>query len=147
MSWQLFSQENPQLAQFGEQRFASRVAYLATIRKDGSPRVHPVTPIVGQGRLFLFMEPTSFKGHDLRRDGRYALHCAVEDANGGEGEFFINGQAIPIDDPAIRALAVELASYSPAERYVLFELNVAYAMSVEYDDNKVNRQSWRKTQS
>ncbi|MGH2405330.1 MAG: pyridoxamine 5'-phosphate oxidase family protein, partial [bacterium] len=52
------------------------MAYLATLRGDGAPRVHPVTPIVGEGRLFLFMEPTSPKGHDLRRDGRYALHSS-----------------------------------------------------------------------
>jgi hypothetical protein len=37
------------------------VAYLGTLRADGSPRVNPVTPIVGE-QLFLFMEPTSLKG-------------------------------------------------------------------------------------
>jgi general stress protein 26 len=69
------------------------VAYLATVRKDGTPRVHPMTPIIGQGHFFVFMEPTSPKGHDLRRDGRFAIHCAVSDNSGASGEFSITGHA------------------------------------------------------
>ncbi len=82
--WKTFTQQAPELAAFGKARFSSGVAYLATVRADGSPRVHPVTPIIGE-QLFLFMEPTSPKGDDLRRDDRYALHCAVEDSGGGGG--------------------------------------------------------------
>jgi hypothetical protein len=82
MSWKDFEEANPELAAFGLERFKSGVAYLATVRKDGSPRVHPVTPIVGDGYLFVFMEPTSPKGYDLRRDGRYAMHSAVSDSSG-----------------------------------------------------------------
>ena len=76
-SWQAFAQQAPEIAAFGAARFQSEVAYLGTLRADGGPRVHPVTPILG-AQLFLFMEPTSPKGKDLQRDGRYALHCSVE---------------------------------------------------------------------
>ena len=58
--------EKPALADFGEKRFASGVANIVTVMKDGAPRVHPVTPIIGDDRLFLFMEPASPKGHDLK---------------------------------------------------------------------------------
>jgi len=45
-SWGEFA-EAPELAAFGEERFrAVRLAYLATVRADGSPRVHPFTPIL-----------------------------------------------------------------------------------------------------
>ena len=81
-SWKEFTQEAPELAAFGKSRFHSGVAYLGTIRPDGGPRVHPVTPIVGE-QLFLFMEPTSPKGKDLQRDPRCTLHCSVEDSGGG----------------------------------------------------------------
>src|SRR5687768_3970797 len=82
MSWNNLETADPELAAFGAQRFASTgVAYLATVRADGAPRVYPVTPILGDGRLFLFMEPSSPKGHDLQRDGRYAMHCSVENAS------------------------------------------------------------------
>src|SRR5512138_2422900 len=106
MSWRSLEDQQPELAAFGAERLNGQVAYLATVRKDGSPRVHPMTPILGQGRLFVFMEPTSPKGHDLERDGRYAIHCSVSDTSGASGEFNISGQAHLVDDPELRALAV-----------------------------------------
>ncbi len=48
MSWQTLEHSNPALAAFGLKRLHGNVAYLATVRKDGSPRVHPVTLIIGQ---------------------------------------------------------------------------------------------------
>src|SRR5512143_2964565 len=107
MTWKILEDQQPELAAFGAERLNGQVAYLATVRKDGSPRVHPLTPIIGQGHLFVFMEPTSPKGHDLRRDGRYALHCAVADTNGTGGEFSIRGQAQWIDNPELRTLAMQ----------------------------------------
>ena len=61
------------MAALGFERLNRKVAYLATIKKDGSPRLHPVTPFIGNGMLFVFTEPSSPKIGDLRRDGRYAL--------------------------------------------------------------------------
>ena len=143
MSWQDLVDGNPELAEFGAARLLdSEVAYLATVRKDGSPRVHPVTPIIGQGRLFVFMEPTSPKGYDLRRDGRYAMHCQVENSEGGKGEFFLNGRARPVHDEATRAIAVEAASYEVAAHYILFELGVRQAMSNVYTADGAVRQRW-----
>ena len=144
MSWKDLENAAPELAAFGLKRFEIGVAYLATVRQDGSPRVHPVTPIIGQGHLFLFMEPTSPKGHDLRRDGRYALHSAVSDPNGTSGEFIITGSAKFIVDPAKRSLASQLASYTPADRYILFELSIESAVSTIYKDGKPVRQHWRR---
>lgn len=146
MSWKDLERADGELAAFGAERFASGVAYLATVRKDGGPRVHPVTPIVGQGRLFLFMEPTSPKGHDLRRDGRYALHSAVSDSSGSSGEFLITGRAAFIEEPEDRSLAVQLASYDPAERYVLFELSVESAFATVYDESgEPQRRRWKRS--
>lgn len=144
MSWGELERARPELAAFGAERFLRfGVAYLATVRSDGSPRVHPVTPIIGQGRLFLFMEPTSPKGHDLRRDGRYAMHCSVSDSSGESGEFFISGRARFIDDPATRQLAASLATYTPADRYILFELDVERATATTYGESGPVRQRWQ----
>lgn len=143
MSWSALEKGNKELAEFGQRRFASRVAYLATVRQDGSPRVHPVTPIVGGGHLFVGMEPTSPKGHDLRRDGRYALHCSVEDDEGGGGEFTISGRAKPIDDPDLRAVAIKHSPYNFSNRYVLFELDVESAVSTVYAGGGTIHQRWK----
>ena len=143
MRWKNLEDAAPELAAFGLQRLSVGVAYLATVRRDGSPRVHPVTPIIGQGRLFLFMEPTSPKGHDLRRDGRFALHSAVSDSAGSCGEFFIMGNAERIDDPSQRSLAAQFATYTPEDRYILFELSITSAASTIYENGRPVRQSWR----
>jgi hypothetical protein len=141
-TWQEFSDLAPELAAFGHSRFQSGVAYLGTLRADGGPRVHPVTPIIGE-QLFLFMEPTSPKGKDLQRDSRYTLHCAVEDSNGGGGEFYVRGRATLIDDPAVRAQAVQAASYTPQDRYILFQLTVEFAFMNRYVEGEPNVRRWQ----
>lgn len=141
VSWAEFKQQAPELAAFGEARFGSGVAYLGTLRADGSPRVHPVTPILGE-QLFLFMEPTSPKGKDLLRNPRYTLHCSVEDSSGGAGEFYVRGRACLTDDPSLRAQAVQAASYTPLERYILFLLSVDYAYMKTYQDGDPAPRRW-----
>ena len=140
-SWKEFRQQAPKLAEFGKARFDRGVAYLGTVRPDGGPRVHPVTPILGE-QLFLFMEPTSPKGKDLQRDPRYTLHCAVEDSGGGKGEFYVRGQAQLVQDSGLRAQAVEAASYDPADRYILFVLSVEFAFMNIYENGTPNTQRW-----
>ena len=44
-----------------------KVAYLATVREDKRPRLHPVTPVIGEGHCFLFVEPSTPKAKDLLR--------------------------------------------------------------------------------
>jgi len=144
LSWKILEEQQPELAAFGAERLNGKVAYLATVRKDGAPRVHPMTPIVGDGHLFVFMEPTSPKGHDLKRDGRYAIHCAVSDTSGASGEFIVTGQAHAADDPELRALAVRLASYAPADRYRLFEFDVDGAASTTYPGDQPVRRNWKR---
>jgi pyridoxamine 5'-phosphate oxidase-like protein len=144
-TWGEFARAAPELAAVGESRFRdAEVAYIATVRPDGSPRVHPVTPIVGEGRLFLFMEPTSPKGQDLRRNPAYAMHSLVTDQNGTPGEFWITGQAVQAADSSTRAVAVGAAAYDPAERYILFELSVQQAASTVYEGNQPVRRRWHR---
>ena len=145
MSWKRLKSESVRLAEFGQERLDGKVAYLATIKQDGSPRLHPVTPIIGEGHLFLFMEPTSPKGHDLRRDGRYALHASVANPDGEGGEFLVTGTARSVEDQEIRSIATRSASYTPADRYVLFELGVDTAFSTVYDqDGTPLRNRWSR---
>jgi hypothetical protein len=114
IGWGAFASQEPELAQFGTERLTAAPAYLATIRPTGHPRVHPVTPIVTTGGLYLFMEPSSPKGLDLRERPWYALHNGVPDSGGSGGEFFLSGEAVPVDDAGLRALAAGAASYDPA---------------------------------
>ena len=133
-SWGDFEAHVPDLAAFGVDRLTGAPAYLATLRATGPPRVHPVAPVVAGGRLFVFMEPTSPKVRDLRERRWYALHNSVPDISGTGGEFFVNGHAIPLDDPDLRLVASGAATFPIEDRWVLFELEVDEARSNGYGD-------------
>ena len=143
IAWKNFEQSNPALAAFGVERLNGKVAYLATIRKDGSPRVHPMTPIIAEGRLFVFMEPISPKAHDLRRDACYAIHCSVSDTSGESGEFILSGQAYLVEDSRLRDLAKRYSPYAPADRYILFEFEVGRASATAYENDHPVRTHWK----
>ncbi|MFT7218915.1 MAG: hypothetical protein ACI8Z1_000528, partial [Candidatus Azotimanducaceae bacterium] len=51
--WGVLEREDVKLAAFGQNRLDGKVAYLATIRRDGRPRAHPVTPVIGEGHMFI----------------------------------------------------------------------------------------------
>lgn len=134
VSWGEFADQEPELARFGAGRLTASPAYLATIRKSGAPRVHPVTPIFTADGLYLFMEPTSPKGRDLRNRGWYALHSGVPDNAGSGGEFNVSGRGFAIDDPGLWSQVAQAAGYAPADRYVVFEFQVSEARCHGYGD-------------
>src|SRR4249919_3947 len=99
VTWRMFETESPELAAFGRERIHRRVSFLATIRADGGPRVHPVTPWIFDGHLYVRMFGTSPKVADLTRDSRYALHSMMDNDDGEGGEFSLRGRAEQIRDP------------------------------------------------
>ena len=121
-TWGAFAAAEPELAAFVADRLRAAPSYLATVRADGAPRVHPVTPVFTVDGLYVFMEPTSPKGADLRERGVFALHNGVGDNAGTGGEASVRGIGHAVGDPVVRQAAVAAASYDPADRYVLFEL-------------------------
>jgi hypothetical protein len=134
-AWGDFAAAAPGLAEFGRIRLERRVAYLATVRADGAPRVHPVSAFFGGRSLFLTMEPTSPKLADLRRDARYALHCGVADDSGG-GEFYTTGLAREVENEDDRAAVLGFArdaGYRPESRLLAFELGLRQVLCTTYD--------------
>jgi hypothetical protein len=103
VSWSLLAKSDPELAAAGARLLkgdATAVAYLATVRKDGGPRVHPVMPVLCEGGLYVFVVSLGWKYRDLLRDPRYSLHSSPS-AKDGE-EFYVTGRAVPVEDPAVR---------------------------------------------
>jgi len=143
-TWGVFAADEPELAEFVAERLRAAPAYLATVQASGAPRVHPVTPILTTDGLYLFMEPTSPKGTDLRERGWFALHNGVPDNAGTGGEASVTGSGHQVDDAAVRAEVVSRASYNPADRYVLFELRPAVVRCNGYGDVTLPEQRrWR----
>jgi hypothetical protein len=134
VTWGEFEAGAPELAEFGASLLLGSPAFFATTRSNGIPRVHPVTPIIGDGHLFLFMEPNSPKARDLDEQHSYAMHNGVPDSSGTGGEFWITGRGARVDDVEVREVAAIASKYSPADRYILFELEVSEARCNGYGD-------------
>lgn len=143
VSWSEFAALAPELAAFGEARFnRARVAFIATIADDGSPRVNPVHPVICDGRLLLFIEPTSPKINDLVCNGLYSMHSHVDNPTGIGGEFSIKGRANCIDDQTVRDQAIAAACYTPSDDYMLFELLVDAALERDYEEGHWVQKRW-----
>lgn len=106
ISWGDFAKVAPELARRGRERLAIGYAFIGTTARDGSPRVHPVTPLINGGRLFVFVGKHTVKFKNLRHDSRYAMHAVLGE---NDEEFLIHGRAVPADDPESEALAWEAA--------------------------------------
>jgi hypothetical protein len=76
-------------------QFGVGLAFLATVRPDGGPRLHPMCPVLDDDGLYAFLIPSP-KRDDLHRDGRYAMHCYPPDDN--EDAFYITGSARRVHD-------------------------------------------------
>lgn len=144
--WLTFAHEAPALAAVVRERMLDlRIAYLATTARNGAPRVHPVSPIITEHGLFVFMEPTSPKGHDLRRDGRFALHAPVDAPLPTVAQVFLAGRGGVVDDPEVRGAVVRAAGYPVLDRFVLFELDVENVMCTRpgvENPYEVTREFW-----
>lgn len=99
MSWRDLEASAPEIARLGKERLdQERVALLATLRNDGSPRSSPVEPYLSQGHLLFGAMPWSLKTRDLLRDSRCVLHSTVTGPDNGEGELKLYGRASEADD-------------------------------------------------
>lgn len=130
LSWKEFAETEPELAACGEGlifQFGVGLAFLATIRKDGGPRLHPVCPILWDGRLYVYIGSDSPKKFDLLRDHRYALQSFPPPREESE-EFYLAGPAELIEDHDIRAAVMAAAKSKVNENEILFELKVERAM-------------------
>lgn len=85
------------------------VAYLATVRPDGGPRLHPFCPILADGSLFAAIPTSSPKGNDLRRDARCVIHATPGPE---DDELCIRARAREVADAAIRRGVVDVVSRS-----------------------------------
>jgi|SRR5882724_2121101 len=136
VTWKEFAAAAPDLAEAGHallNQFSVGLAFFATVRKDGAPRLHPVCPVLSDNRLFVLITATSPKRDDLLRDGRYALQTFPQPKAGSE-EFYIAGKAMLADDPAVRAVVLRDARHMAAESETTFELWIDRVMHTTWED-------------
>jgi hypothetical protein len=133
--WHEFAAAAPELAATGESllfQFGVGLAFLATVRKDGGPRLHPVCPVLSHGRLYVLIIPASPKQQDLLRDGRYALQTFPQ-PKPDSAEFYLTGQADLIKEPSLRQAVFHDAKHKAHESESLFELKVERVMHTTWE--------------
>ena len=124
-SWNDITASAPEFANAARAIFdAHRHKILATLRKDGSPRLSGIETSFVDGDLWLGMMEGSRKALDLRRDARLALHSASvdppEDPTLWRGDAKLAGRAVEITDPA----RIEAVSGEPGYQGHRFRVDV-----------------------
>jgi hypothetical protein len=152
ITWREFDAAAPALASAGQSQlnqFGVGLAFLATVRNDGAPRVHPVCPVLSGGGLFVLITPTSPKRDDLLRDGRFALQ-AFPQPKPGSDEFYVTGRARHVNDAETRARVLRDAKHMADASELLFELLIDRVMHTKWEhvltpEMRPVHQKWRVT--
>ncbi|MFD3655885.1 pyridoxamine 5'-phosphate oxidase family protein [Streptomyces sp. 24-1644] len=123
-SWADFRTAEPAFAETVQKRFQLYKHHvLATIRKDGSPRVTGLEVDFRFDELLLGMMPNSRKALDLRRDPRFAVQANPgAGAEMADGDVRISGRAVEVTDPQVLARFIEDAK--PPEPFHLFRTDL-----------------------
>jgi hypothetical protein len=138
-TWAEFAAAEPEMARRGSEQLSIPVAYLATVRKDGSPRLHPLSPMFADGRLFVAIQATAPRRYDLTNDRRYSLHALppMLGPDYDEFEFNVAGRARLATEPAIREAvnASERARSRPniEDEAWMFELDIEMALTTVWN--------------
>ncbi|MGW2661701.1 pyridoxamine 5'-phosphate oxidase family protein [Nocardia tengchongensis] len=154
-SWNQFAAAAPRIATIFTRRHAAtgNLCMLATLRKDGSPRISPLEPRVFEGELWLVGMPGTTKFADLARDPRFCLHTATVDTQVSDGDVKLFGAVRDVQDPELqRRWAEDLFEESGFDlRGRKFEpfyaVELTGASSVEIVDGRMEVTVWKPGQS
>jgi hypothetical protein len=112
-SWSAFAAAAPELAAEARMRLDAHVhKTLATLRRDGAPRISGTETVWGDDDLWIGSMWQARKALDLRRDPRFALHSGSDDPapdggpGGWTGDAKLAGVAVEVEDPETVARVV-----------------------------------------
>ncbi|PZG51933.1 pyridoxamine 5-phosphate oxidase [Spongiactinospora gelatinilytica] len=103
--WGEFAESAPEFAARARESFEShKHKTIATLRKDGSPRISGIEADIVGADLWFGSMPGALKARDLQRDPRFALHgppvlLDADDPATTVGDVKLSGRAIEITDP------------------------------------------------
>jgi hypothetical protein len=132
-SWSEVEAEAPELAALARGFLDVHVhKTLATLRRDGSPRISATEVDFSEGELWLGSMWRSLKALDLRRDPRFALHSGSEDPPDWRGDAKLAGRVEEVTDPErIAAINGEGAPPGPSH---LFRADITELVVVRLGD-------------
>lgn len=99
-TWDDVTTAAPELAAAARELFEAHTHLtIATLRKDGSPRISGIEAQFLEGDLWFGSMADALKARDLQRDPRFALHSGTGDASDWQGDAKLAGRAEEITDP------------------------------------------------
>lgn len=133
-SWHEFETAAPALAAAVRERLAAhKHMTVATLRRDGSPRISGTEAELRDGELWIGSMWRALKALDLRRDPRFALHCGSDDPPGWTGDAKVAGVAEEITDPE---LVRRINAQSPPGSSHLFRLDLREISTVRVNEDR-----------
>jgi hypothetical protein len=125
---------------------------IATLRRDGSPRISGIEAQFVGGELWFGSMPGAVKALDLRRDPRFALHSGSEDADEADpeawtGDAKVAGRAVEATDPADAALfwASQTGPEPPdKDSSHLFRVEPAEVVIIRVEGDELVVESWHE---
>ena len=144
-SWHEVEAAAPELATLARGFLEAHVHMtLATIRRDGSPRISGTELMFADGELWLGSMWQSMKARDLQRDPRFALHSGSEDPPGWPGDAKLAGRVEEITDQERKA-EIFGGKASPWEAH-LFRADIDELVVVRLNDarDKLVIESWHE---
>ena len=144
VTWSAFQEAEPGLAAAIQARFEShRHAVMATLRRDGAPRLSGMETPIRDGHLWLAMDIASRKTEDLRRDPRFSIHSAPDEEELSSGDARIEGRALPASQTDV-ALFVEGHRFpiDDPSTMALFTADVTRVVLVRVEDRSLVVTGW-----
>ena len=105
--WSELEAEAPELARRARGMLDAHVhKTLATLRRDGSPRISGTEVIFAEGELWLGSMWRAVKALDLQRDPRFALHSGSVDPPQWAGDAKLAGRVEEVEDEERKAAVI-----------------------------------------
>ena len=131
-SWSEVEAQAPELAGLAREFLDAHThKTMATLRRDGSPRISGTETNHRDGEVYIGSMWQAVKALDLQRDPRFAIHSGSADPPGWCGDAKIAGRAEEITEPDTVARINEGA---PGGRSHLFRLDVTEVVVVRLGD-------------
>ena len=145
-TWKEVEDAVPELAALVRERFDAHLhKTMATLRKDGSPRISGTEVKFADGGVWIGSMGGAMKAKDLQRDGRCAFHCAPLDTDMAEADAKFSVVATEISDiEKLRRVWPEWEGHHASGGAHAFHVDVTEMSAATVEGEEMVIRSWNE---
>lgn len=142
-SWGEIAAAHPEFVKRGRELFdVHKHKTLATLRRDGSPRISGTEVSFVDDDIWFGGMWMSQKAKDLRRDPRFALHGpTIDPSDNWKGDVKIAGRAVEVDDDSVKRRITEGAGLGD---FHLFRADISEMVIIGVAGDQLRMQIWKE---